>query len=133
MPVLRSILESNRLQLQLGIELVAQQGGRRIGVLGLTFKANTDDLRESPMVQLVETLYGKGYTLKVYDPNLVLDRLVGSNRAYLEERLPHISALLAETLAEVVEWAEVVVIWSTAAEVRDLSPEKKSGRSGAPG
>ena len=83
---------------------------RRIGVLGLSFKANTDDLRESPMVELCERLIGKGFDLKIYDPNVSLARLTGTNLEFIEHRIPHVSALLADTIDEVLDHAEVCVV-----------------------
>ena len=79
-------------------------------MLGLSFKAGTDDLRESPFLLLAETLIGKGYTLRIYDPNIRLSRLTGANLTYVCERMPHIASLLCEDLADVITHAETVVI-----------------------
>ena len=85
-------------------------GKRKVGILGFSFKAGTDDLRESPLVALVEALLGKGLDLKVYDRHVSLARLVGANKAYIEETIPHIASLMSDDLDEVVDHAEVVVI-----------------------
>jgi GDP-mannose 6-dehydrogenase len=109
-PVLQAILYSNELQARRGVEMVVRTGKKRIGILGLSFKAGTDDLRESPMVYLVETLLGKGYDIKIYDENVSLARLMGANKEYIERVIPHISSLMSTSLEEVVEHAEVLVI-----------------------
>jgi GDP-mannose 6-dehydrogenase len=108
--VLGAILPSNQRQIQRGISLVERTGHRRVGVLGLSFKANTDDVRESPMVALVETLVGRGYQVRVYDAYVAPDRLIGANRSFLERELPHIANLMCGTIEEVVEHSDVIVI-----------------------
>lgn len=110
LPVLRSILPSNERQLKRGFELIKETRKKKIGILGLSFKASTDDLRESPLVGLIETLIGKGYDVKVYDRNVSMARLHGTNKRYIEKEIPHISTLMCASLTEVVEGAEVVVI-----------------------
>jgi len=89
---------------------VEKSGVRKIGIYGLAFKKGTDDLRFSPAVELVEALLGRGYSVKIYDRNVVLSRIIGANRSYIEGHLPHVSALLEEDLAAVVEHAEAMVI-----------------------
>jgi GDP-mannose 6-dehydrogenase len=110
LPLLQAVMSSNKRQAQRGVEMVLKTGKRRVGVLGLSFKAGTDDLRESPMVYLVETLLGKGYDLKIYDPNVSLARLMGANKQYIEQTIPHISSLLRPSLEEVLEHAQVLVV-----------------------
>lgn len=110
LPVLEAIARSNARQARRGIEMVLATGKKRVGVLGLTFKDGTDDLRESPLVPLVETLLGKGYDVRVYDPNIALARLIGTNRQYIESVIPHISRLLCQSLDEVLAESEVLVI-----------------------
>jgi len=110
LPVLRAILASNERQARRGVEMVIKTGKKRVGVLGLSFKAGTDDLRESPLVYLVETLLGKGYDIKIYDENVSLAQLIGANKEYIERVIPHISSLMSTSLKEVVEHAEVLVI-----------------------
>ncbi len=110
LPVLQAIMHSNDQQARQGVEMVIRTGKKRVGLLGLSFKAGTDDLRESPMVYLAETLLGKGYEIKIYDENVALARLMGANKAYIEQVIPHISSLMCDSLEEVVEHAEVLVI-----------------------
>ena len=111
-PLLASIDPSNDHQIRRGIDAVLNARKKRIGVIGLAFKSGTDDLRESPMVKLVETLIGKGCAVRIFDPNVQLASLVGANRAYIEHEIPHISSLMSDNLDGLVEHAEVVVIGS---------------------
>jgi GDP-mannose 6-dehydrogenase len=98
------------------VEAVLQTGKRRVGVVGLSFKPGTDDLRESPMVVLVETLIGKGYDIRILDRNVSIARLVGANRFYIEEEIPHIAALMCENLEALLTHAEVLVIGNASEE-----------------
>jgi GDP-mannose 6-dehydrogenase len=109
-PVLASILDSNRRHVDRALEMIQATGERRIGVLGLSFKAGTDDLRESPSVELIERLIGKGYQVRVFDRNVSLARLQGANRAFIEREIPHISALLSEDLEDIVADSDVLVV-----------------------
>jgi GDP-mannose 6-dehydrogenase len=93
---------------------------RKIAQLGLSFKAGTDDLRESPQVQLVKRLLGEGYEVKVWDEDVSLGRLAGSNRQYIEEVIPHIGSLLSADLEEVLKWGEVVIIGNKSAKKDEL-------------
>lgn len=119
LPVLESILPSNSLQTRHGFDLVQRTGRKKVGVLGFSFKAGTDDLRESPMVELIETLIGKGYQVRVYDRNVCLARLQGANRAYIERGIPHISSLMTDSIEEVLSESEVIVIGNKAPEFAD--------------
>ena len=110
MPVVQSILGSNQLQVQQAIDMVVETGRKKVGLLGFSFKAGTDDLRESPIVILAESLLGKGFQLCIYDRNVSLARLVGANKEYINTQIPHLSALLCETVAEVIERSEVIVV-----------------------
>jgi len=110
LPVLKAIYPSNRNQIALAVNRVAAAGKRKIAFLGFAFKAGTDDLRESPIVDLIETLLGKGYDLKIYDRNVNLARLIGANRAFIESRIPHISRLMVDRIEEALDHAEVVII-----------------------
>ena len=120
LPVLEAILPSNELQVKRGFELIRQTGSKKVGVLGFSFKAGTDDLRESPLVELIETLIGKGYQVKVYDKNVSLARLHGANRAYIEREIPHIATLMCDSLEEVLAASEVIVIGNKAPEFRQV-------------
>lgn len=119
-PVLSSILPSNRLQIERAVNMVLQTGRKRIGVLGFSFKAGTDDLRESPMVTLIETLIGKGLQLAIYDRDVSLAKLFGANKQYIEREIPHISQLMRASIDEVLSDSEVLVIGNKAAEFREL-------------
>ncbi len=120
LPLLESILLSNEQHLERAIDLVLQTGKRKIAVLGLSFKAATDDLRESPQVQLVKRLLGEGREVQIYDDNVSLGRLIGSNRDYIEQVIPHIGSLLKPSLEEVLKFAEVVVIATRGLDVQVL-------------
>jgi GDP-mannose 6-dehydrogenase len=110
LPVISSILPSNRLQIQHAFDQVMDTGKQRIGLLGFSFKAGTDDLRESPIVILAEALLGKGRSLCIYDRNVSLARLVGANKEYIDRQIPHLSSLLCESIAEVIDQSEVIVV-----------------------
>ena len=109
-PLLYSTLVSNRQQVERAVKMVEATKCRKVGILGLSFKAATDDVRESPAVALVETLLGKGYALSIFDEELQLSRLVGANRQFLEQVLPHISSLLCPSLAMVMSQSDAVVV-----------------------
>jgi GDP-mannose 6-dehydrogenase len=127
-PILNSILPGNQLQIQRGIKMITEHGKRRVGILGFSFKAGTDDLRESPLVDVIETLIGKGYDLKLYDKNVSLASITGSNRDYILNHIPHISRLMVEDVAELLAHAEVIVIGNGAAEFRDILTRLKPGQ-----
>ena len=109
-PILEHVLPSNEEHLRRAFELIAATGSRRIGLFGLSFKPGTDDLRESPLVELAERLVGKGYRLRIYDATVQLSRLVGANREYVENRLPHLGDLLSSSVDDVLAHAEVCVV-----------------------
>src|SRR5947207_9448192 len=109
LPLISSILPSNKLQIQHAFDQVIETGKKKIGLLGFSFKAGTDDLRESPIVILAELLLGKGVTLRIYDKNVSLARLVGANKEYIEQQIPHLSSLLCSSIDEVVADSEVIV------------------------
>lgn len=119
-PLLSAIPQSNREHLEQAFQLVTKFGRKRIGLLGLSFKAGTDDLRESPLVALVERLIGKGYAVRVLDPNVNVSALIGANRKFIEQQVPHIAELLVPTMADLVSHAEVVVVGNPSAEFRDV-------------
>jgi GDP-mannose 6-dehydrogenase len=109
-PILEHVLPSNEEHLRRAFELVAATGSRRVGMFGLSFKPGTDDLRESPLVELAERLVGKGYRLRIYDANVQLSRLMGANREYIDNRLPHLGELLSSSVDDVLAHAQVCVV-----------------------
>jgi GDP-mannose 6-dehydrogenase len=109
-PVLSHILSSNEVHLRRAVDMVLSVGKRRVSIFGLSFKAGTDDLRESPLVELAERLIGKGCEVRIYDANVSLSRLLGSNKAHIEERLPHLVELLTDDIDAVVGHGEVLVV-----------------------
>jgi GDP-mannose 6-dehydrogenase len=109
-PLLDAVLLANDAQLEKAFRLVERAGNRRVGMVGLSFKADTDDLRDSPLVHLAERLIGTGHELKIYDPNIRLSRLTGSNLAYMRQRLPHLAATLMEEMDPVLEHGETIVL-----------------------
>ena len=119
MPVIQSILASNELQIRHALEQVIDSGKKRVGLLGFSFKAGTDDLRESPIVILAEALLGKGYELRIYDRNVSIARLVGANKEYINTQIPHLSSLLCETVDEVLDHSDVIVVGNGAPEFAD--------------
>ncbi len=129
LPIINSILPSNKLQIESLIERIAEDGNKRVGVLGISFKANTDDLRESPMIELVERLIGKGYELTLFDHNIVESRLYGTNREYLLNHIPHISELMVSSIEELLSRVQTVIIGTNSVEfshvVEMASPEHK--------
>jgi GDP-mannose 6-dehydrogenase len=119
LPVISQVLPSNRLQIQHALDQVLDTGKRSVGLLGFSFKSGTDDLRESPMVILAEALLGKGLTLKIYDRNVSLARLVGANKEYIENQIPHLSSLLCDTIDQVVAGSDVLVVGNPDPEFAD--------------
>ena len=119
-PIIDAILPSNDEQIERGIRAVTEKASKKVGILGFSFKAGTDDLRESPMVELVERLIGKGYDLRVYDSNVRIASIVGANRDYILNHIPHISKLMVDTIDEVLEHAGTVVIGNGSPEFREV-------------
>ena len=110
LPLIDSLLESNRIHVQRAIDMVLSHGNKRIGILGISFKGNTDDLRESPMVDVVEALLGKGYDVRIYDRNVHLAKLFGANKEYINNKIPHISNLMVENIGDILEHSELLII-----------------------
>lgn len=120
LPLLNSILPSNQKQVEKGIKMIADKGARKVGILGFSFKAGTDDLRESPLVDVIEYLLGKGYELKLYDKNVNLAALTGANQDYILNHIPHISKLMVTNMQDVLDFADTIVIGNGAAEFKTV-------------
>ena len=127
-PMLTAALESNRKLIQRAYDTILGTGARRVGVLGMSFKAGTDDLRESPLVTLIEMLIGKGLDVAVFDRDVSSANLIGSNREYIEKEIPHIWTLVDDSMERVVERSEVVVIGNGTAAFRDVERQLKDGQ-----
>lgn len=119
-PLLSSLLVSNETQVQRGIRMVEEAGLKKVAILGLSFKAGTDDVRESPMITLIETLLGRGYHVGVYDETVAIDNLIGANKSYLEREIPHIASLMDTSMESVVVNADLVVIAKNSKEFRHV-------------
>jgi len=129
LPVLSAIMPSNQHQIAKAIDMIANKGKRKVGILGFAFKAGTDDLRESPIVDVIERLIGKGYELKLYDKNVNLASLTGANRDYILNHIPHISKLMVESMQEVMDFAETLVIGNGAEEFKPVPASLKPGQT----
>lgn len=116
LPMIGALLDSNQRQIEHALDLIVETGKKKVGLLGFSFKAGTDDLRESPLVILAEALLGKGCQLSIYDRNVSLARLVGANKQYIEEQIPHLSRHLSESLDHVIDRSDVIVIGNGAPE-----------------
>jgi GDP-mannose 6-dehydrogenase len=127
-PILNAIIPSNQRQIDKGLAMITEKGSRKVGILGFSFKAGTDDLRESPLVELIERLIGKGYDIRLYDRNVRLASLVGANKDYILNHIPHISKLMVDSMEEVLAHADIIVIGNGAEEFRavpaQLEPDK---------
>lgn len=128
LPILSSILPSNELQVRRGLKLIMDKGHNRVGVLGFSFKAGTDDLRESPMIEIIERLLGKGYDLRIYDKNVNVASLVGANRDFILNRIPHISKLMVGNIDAVLNHAETVVIGNSDPDFRSVTEQMREGQ-----
>ncbi len=119
LPMLSSLLPSNELHVRRFVDEIVGRGKKKVGVLGLAFKAGTDDLRESPIVTVVEALIGKGYDLQIFDRNVALAAMVGANKQYIMDEIPHISSLLRDDINQVIDDSEIVVIANSDPGFRD--------------
>lgn len=128
LPILTSILPSNQLQVNRGLELIQRAGKQKVGVLGFSFKAGTDDLRESPMIEVIERLLGKGYDLRIYDKNVKVASLVGANRDFILNRIPHISRLMVGSLEAVFDHAETIVVGNNDPEFKSAFNRLSDGQ-----
>jgi GDP-mannose 6-dehydrogenase len=128
LPLLNAIMPSNQRQVEKAIDMIVNKGKRKVGILGFAFKAGTDDLRESPIVDVIEYLIGKGYELKLYDKNVNLASLTGANRDYILNHIPHISRLMVGDMQEVLDFAEIIVIGNGAEEFKPVPASLKIGQ-----
>jgi len=120
LPLINSLMKSNMDHIQRAVEMVLSHGKKRIGILGISFKGDTDDLRESPMVEVVETLIGKGYDIRIYDRNVHLAKLFGANKEYINKKIPHVSNLLVENIGDILEHSELLIIGNKNKEFGDI-------------
>jgi GDP-mannose 6-dehydrogenase len=127
-PILSSILPSNEVQVRRGIDLILKSGHKRIGILGFSFKAGTDDLRESPLIEVIERLIGKGYDLRIYDKNVKIASLTGANRDFILNRIPHISRLMVDSVQLVLDHAETIVIGNNDPDFRQVPMQTRDGQ-----
>ena len=128
LPILSSILRSNELQVIRGLQLIMEKGHTRIGVLGFSFKAGTDDLRESPMIEIIERLAGKGYDLRIYDKNVQVAKLVGANRDFILNRITHVSRLMVDDIDALLKHAETIVIGNKDPDFRSIPERLRNGQ-----
>jgi GDP-mannose 6-dehydrogenase len=128
LPVVGSVMRSNDLHVEEAIHLIERLKRRRVGVLGLSFKAETDDLRESPILRVIGTLVGKGYSLLLHDPNVDVARMLGANRRFVEDEVPYLPERLRTDLAEVVKASEVIVVANGAADYRNVGAMLEGGQ-----
>ena len=127
-PILSSILPSNEQQIQRGVRAVMDKNSKKVGILGFSFKAGTDDLRESPVVELTERLIGKGFDLRIYDSNVNIASIHGANRDYILNHIPHISRLMVSSIDEVLDHAGTIVIGNAAPEFRNVPQRLNEGQ-----
>jgi GDP-mannose 6-dehydrogenase len=128
LPIISSVLPSNDLQVARGLQAIMDHGHKRVGVLGFSFKAGTDDLRESPMIEVIERLIGKGYDLRIFDKNVSIASLVGANRDFILNHIPHISRLMVKDIPAVLDHAETVVIGNGDPDFRSLPTSLRNGQ-----
>ncbi|HDH05165.1 MAG TPA: UDP-glucose/GDP-mannose dehydrogenase family protein [Nitrospirae bacterium] len=120
LPILNNILVSNARQIEKGLQMILEKGSKKVGVLGVSFKAGTDDLRESPIVEVIERLLGKGYDIKIYDQNVNLAKLVGANRDYILNYIPHISRIMVRSIDEILQHADTIVVGNKSDEFSNI-------------
>ena len=128
LPILNNILRSNQMLVDRGVDWILSRSGKRIAFLGISFKSGTDDVRESSFVELVERLIGKGREVRIFDPNVKVAQLIGANRSYLMQVIPHIANLMVSDIIDAVSWAETIVTTVTdpvyEAGIADIRPDQ---------
>jgi GDP-mannose 6-dehydrogenase len=128
LPILTSILASNDKQIRRGLQIIIKKEYKRVGFLGFSFKAGTDDLRESPLIELIENLIGKGYDLRIYDKNVRVASLVGANRDFIFTRIPHISKLMVDSIDAVLDHAQTIVVGNRDPEFCNITDRLHDGQ-----
>jgi len=128
LPLLNAVLPSNKAQIERGFQMITSKGNKKVGVLGFSFKAGTDDLRESPIVELIERLLGKGYEIRIYDRSVNPAKLMGANRDYILNHIPHIARLMTEKVEHVLEFAQTIVIGNDAVEFNGIVEKLRKGQ-----
>ncbi|HEX4426844.1 MAG TPA: nucleotide sugar dehydrogenase, partial [Terriglobales bacterium] len=128
LPIMTSILPSNEMQVDRGLQLIMDKGHKKVGILGFSFKAGTDDLRESPVIEVIERLLGKGYDLRIYDKNVNIASLVGANRDFILNRIPHISKLMVNDIDAVLSHAQTVVIGNNDPDFKSVPERLREGQ-----
>ncbi len=128
LPIVTSILPSNQMQVDRGLQLIMEKGHKKVGVLGFSFKAGTDDLRESPVIEVIERLLGKGYDLRIYDKNVNIASLVGANRDFILNRIPHISKLMVNDIDAVLAHAQTIVIGNNDPDFKSVPDRLRDGQ-----
>jgi GDP-mannose 6-dehydrogenase len=128
LPIMTAILPSNEMQIAKGLQLITEKNQKRVGVLGFSFKAGTDDLRESPMIEVIERLIGKGYDLRIFDKNVNVASLVGANRDFILNHIPHISRLMVDSIDAILDHAATVVIGNKDPEFETVPARLRNGQ-----
>ena len=128
LPMLSTILDSNKQQVAKVIRLLMEQKGKKLGFLGLSFKGGTDDLRESPIVEVIEAMIGKGFAIRIYDKNVSIARLMGANKEYIEKEIPHLSRLMNPNARDLVAESDVIVVVNKEAEFREVLTPLPDGK-----
>lgn len=126
LPMMESLLPSNVFQTERALKMILDKKSKKIGILGLSFKADTDDVRESPIVEVIERLIGKGFEVKIYDKNVRMAKLVGSNKEFVVNLIPHIHTLLVESIEDILEHAEIIVVANKSDEFKDILTRTKN-------
>jgi GDP-mannose 6-dehydrogenase len=128
-PLLNSCMPSNNYQIERGVKMIMSKGYKKIGILGFSFKEGTDDLRESPLVEVIERLLGKGYDIKIYDKNVNVAKLVGANKDYILNIIPHISKLMVDSIDKVLQHSEVIVIGNKGKDFQKIIGRLSNGQT----
>jgi GDP-mannose 6-dehydrogenase len=129
LPIISSIMATNQNQIDRGFDMITRKGNKKVSILGFSFKAGTDDLRESPIVEVIERLIGKGYDLRLYDKNVSLASLVGANKDYILNAIPHISKLMVDNLAAAVTHGDTIVIGNGSEEFSSVLANLEPGKT----